>query len=79
MSPACRAPLSLIAPARRLMVIALGLLAGMTSAKNSCVSFEIPETGLRSVSPRARTPIKERSRARRMERRIAPKGMGGKT
>lgn len=71
MSPACRAPDSEMAPAMRLMVMALGLLAGMTRAKKSWVSFEIPETGLRSVSPKARTPIRERRRARRMARAMA--------
>ena len=59
--------------------MASGLVAGMTRAKKSWVSFEIPETGLRSVSPRARTPIRESIRARRMERIIAEYGIGGKT
>ena len=44
---------------------------GMMRAKKSWVSLEIPETGLRSVSPRARTPMTERKRARRMAMRVA--------
>lgn len=50
---------------------ALGLEAGMRRAKKSWVSLEMPETGFRSVSPRARTPITERRSARRMEVRVA--------
>ena len=79
MSPACNAPDSLMAPARRLIVIALVLEAGMTSAKKSWVSLLIPDTGLRSVSPNARTPMIESKSARMMERIMAPKGIGGKT
>ncbi len=36
MSPACSAPDSEMAPARRLMVMALGESGGVTSAKMSC-------------------------------------------
>jgi len=36
MSPACSAPDSEMAPARRLMVMALGESRGVTSAKMSC-------------------------------------------
>ena len=60
-----------MAPASRLMVMALGFEEGITRAKKSWVSLEMPETGLRSVSPRARTPIRERRRARRRESRMA--------
>ncbi len=51
--------------------MALGFEAGMTRAKKSWVSLLMPETGLRSVSPRARTPMRLRRRARRRERRMA--------
>ena len=74
-SPACKAPDSEIAPARRLMIIAFGESDGVTRAKKSCVSFEIPDTGLRSVSPRARTPMIESRRARKMAIRVEEKGM----
>ena len=59
--------------------MAFGFEDGMTRAKQSCVSLLMPETGLRSVSPRARTPMRPSRRARMMERRIAWKGIGGKT
>ncbi len=72
MSPACSAPDSEMAPARRLIVMALGLDEGMTRAKTNWVSLEMPETGLRSVSPRARTPISERRSARMIDRMMAP-------
>ena len=61
------------------MAIALGLEAGMKSAKKSWVSLEIPDTGLRSVSPRALIPIIESRSAKRIERRMALKGIGGNT
>ena len=56
--------------------MALGLVVGVTrKAKRSWVSLEMPETGLRSVSPRARTPTMERRAPRRMERRVACRGI----
>jgi len=54
MSPACWAPASEMAPATRLVIIEEGWLGGVIRAKKSCVSFEIPETGFRSVCPRGR-------------------------
>jgi len=35
----------------------------------------MPDTGLRSVSPRARTPMRERMRARRIARRVEESGI----
>lgn len=75
MSPACRAPDSEMAPAMRLIMMALGLEEEVRRAKTSWVSLEMPETGLRSVSPRARTPMRERSSARRRERTVRGRGM----
>lgn len=52
-----------MAPASRLMMTAFGEEDGVARAKKSCVSLEMPETGFRSVSPSARTPMIERRRA----------------
>lgn len=68
-------PDSEMAPAIRFMIMALGCEVGTTSANTSWVSLLMPETGFRSVSPRARTPIIERRRARTTARMVAYRGM----
>ena len=71
MSDACSAPDSMTEPARRLMMSALGLEAGVTIAKTSWDILAIPEFGEKSVSPRDLQAITEasglRSKARRMD------------
>lgn len=54
MSPACWAPASEMAPATRLVIIEEGWPGGVIRAKKSWVSFEMPETGFRSVWPGGR-------------------------
>lgn len=49
-SPAAIAPASATAPATKLAT----RFPGATTANSNCDTFPIPETGLRSVSPRAR-------------------------
>mmetsp|Transcript_46441 Transcript_46441/g.98477 ORF Transcript_46441/g.98477 Transcript_46441/m.98477 type:complete len:207 (+) Transcript_46441:323-943(+) len=69
MSPAPIAPASATAPATRFATT----FPGETSAKRSWDTFPIPETGLRSVSPRARTA----RTATRREKRMAIDGSRG--
>ncbi len=45
------------APAMRLIKTLDLFVCGMMMSKNSCVSLLIPETGFKSVSPRALTPM----------------------
>mmetsp|Transcript_5581 Transcript_5581/g.10798 ORF Transcript_5581/g.10798 Transcript_5581/m.10798 type:complete len:311 (+) Transcript_5581:1131-2063(+) len=69
MSPAPIAPASATAPATRLAT----MFPGETMAKRIWDTFPMPDTGLRSVSPRARTA----RTATRMEKRTAMAGSRG--